>query len=497
MREPFDLTTLIEPLLNWFKDHARVLPWRNEPTPYRVWVSEIMLQQTRVEAVKPYFDRFLKELPDVAALSDCPEEKLLKLWEGLGYYNRVRNMQIAAQTVMENYHGELPADYEALTKLKGIGHYTAGAIASIAFGIPVPAVDGNVLRVISRVTEDDADIMKASVRTAMEKDLLEIMPENRAGAFNQALMELGATVCLPNGAPLCEACPWKEVCRAQKSGRWRELPVKSKAKARRIEDRTVLVIKADYEALTKLKGIGHYTAGAIASIAFGIPVPAVDGNVLRVISRVTEDDADIMKASVRTAMEKDLLEIMPENRAGAFNQALMELGATVCLPNGAPLCEACPWKEVCRAQKSGRWRELPVKSKAKARRIEDRTVLVIKAEDKVLLHKRANKGLLAGLYEFPNVEGHLKEEEVITYLKKMGLSPIRLKKLEDSRHIFSHIEWHMTGYAVQIDETEQEYQNMLFVDVKETEEQYPIPAAFSRYTGYMNIRLGNDRYKEE
>lgn len=362
MREPFDLTTLIEPLLNWFKDHARVLPWRNEPTPYRVWVSEIMLQQTRVEAVKPYFDRFLKELPDVAALSECPEEKLLKLWEGLGYYNRVRNMQIAAQTVMENYHGELPADYEALTKLKGIGHYTAGAIASIAFGIPVPAVDGNVLRVISRVTEDDADIMKASVRTAMEKDLLEIMPENRAGAFNQALMELGATVCLPNGAPLCEACPWKEVCRAQKSGRWRELPVKIKAKARRIEDRTVLVIKA---------------------------------------------------------------------------------------------------------------------------------------EDKVLLHKRANKGLLAGLYEFPNVEGHLKEEEVITYLKKMGLSPIRLKKLEDSRHIFSHIEWHMTGYAVQIDETEQEYQNMLFVDVKETEEQYPIPAAFSRYTGYMNIRLGNDRYKEE
>lgn len=362
MREPFDLTILIEPLLNWFKDHARVLPWRNEPTPYRVWVSEIMLQQTRVEAVKPYFDRFLKELPDVAALSDCPEEKLLKLWEGLGYYNRVRNMQIAAQTVMENYHGELPADYEALTKLKGIGHYTAGAIASIAFGIPVPAVDGNVLRVISRVTEDDADIMKASVRTAMEQDLLEVMPEKRAGAFNQALMELGATVCLPNGAPLCEACPWKELCRARKSGRWRELPEKSKAKARRIEEKTVLVIKA---------------------------------------------------------------------------------------------------------------------------------------EDKVLLHKRANKGLLAGLYEFPNVDGHLKEEEVIIYLKKMGLSPIRLKKLEDSRHIFSHIEWHMTGYAVQIDETEQEYQNMLFVDVKETEEQYPIPAAFSRYTGYMNIRLGNDRYKEE
>ena len=356
------LIAMFEALIPWYEAHKRELPWRQDREPYHVWLSEIMLQQTRVEAVKEYYRRFVTALPTIPDLAEAPEEQILKLWEGLGYYNRVRNLQKAAQTICAEYTGVFPSEY-------------------------------------------------AQIRS--------------------------------------------------------------------------------------LSGIGDYTAGAIASICFDAPTPAVDGNVLRVISRVTEDDADIMKASVRTAMEKDLLEIMPENRAGAFNQALMELGATVCLPNGAPLCEACPWKEVCRAQKSGRWRELPVKSKAKARRIEDRTVLVIKAEDKVLLHKRANKGLLAGLYEFPNVEGHLKEEEVITYLKKMGLSPIRLKKLEDSRHIFSHIEWHMTGYAVQIDETEQEYQNMLFVDVKETEEQYPIPAAFSRYTGYMNIRLGNDRYKEE
>lgn len=140
----FNLQILIEPLLNWFAGHARVLPWREEPTPYRVWVSEIMLQQTRVEAVKPYFERFTKRLPDVEALAECPEDELLKLWEGLGYYNRVRNMQKAAIQVMEEHGGKLPADYEELLKLKGIGSYTAGAIASIAYQIPVPAVDGNV-----------------------------------------------------------------------------------------------------------------------------------------------------------------------------------------------------------------------------------------------------------------------------------------------------------------------------------------------------------------
>lgn len=158
----YNLQILIEPLLKWFAGHARVLPWREEPTPYRVWVSEIMLQQTRVEAVKPYFERFTKRLPDVKALAECPEDELLKLWEGLGYYNRVRNMQKAAIQVMEEHGGKLPADYEKLLKLKGIGSYTAGAIASIAYQIPVPAVDGNVFRILTRVAADDTDIMKPS-----------------------------------------------------------------------------------------------------------------------------------------------------------------------------------------------------------------------------------------------------------------------------------------------------------------------------------------------
>jgi A/G-specific adenine glycosylase len=200
----FNLQILIEPLLNWFAGHARVLPWREEPTPYRVWVSEIMLQQTRVEAVKPYFERFTKRLPDVEALAECPEDELLKLWEGLGYYNRVRNMQKAAIQVMEAYGGKLPADYEELLKLKGIGSYTAGAIASIAYQIPVPAVDGNVFRVLTRVAADDTDIMKPSFRTLLEKELREVMHEMETpGAFNQALMELGWLPDVITGASVC------------------------------------------------------------------------------------------------------------------------------------------------------------------------------------------------------------------------------------------------------------------------------------------------------
>ena len=359
----FNLQILIEPLLKWFAGHARVLPWREEPTPYRVWVSEIMLQQTRVEAVKPYFERFTKRLPDVEALAECPEDELLKLWEGLGYYNRVRNMQKAAIQVMEEHGGKLPADYEKLLKLKGIGSYTAGAIASIAYQIPVPAVDGNVFRILTRVAADDTDIMKPSFRTLLEKELREVMQ--------------------------------------------------------------------------------------------GMEMP------------------------------------------GAFNQALMELGAIVCVPNGEPLCDQCPWYSFCETRKRGLWQELPVKKKAKGRRIEERTVLVIRDGERVVLKRRPKKGLLAGLYEFPNEPGTLTEDEALRAVQDMHLHPMRIQRLEEAKHIFSHVEWHMQGYMVEVDSLTREEAGLLFVEAAHSEEAYPIPAAFAAYTKYMNIRLGNERFKEK
>lgn len=357
-----ELKKTVEPLLLWFDGNARVLPWRDQPTPYRVWVSEIMLQQTRVEAVKPYYRRFMEALPTIKDLAECEEERLLKLWEGLGYYNRVRNMQEAAKTVMTEYGGELPKDYKKLLGLKGIGSYTAGAVASIAYGLPYPAVDGNVLRVLSRVTLDNRDVLNAAVKKDMERELALLIPKERPGAFNQALMELGATVCVPNGMAKCEECPLQIFCMAHAQGRVMEFPVKKQKKARRIEDRTVLLIQ--------------------------------DGE--------------------RTAIQK-----------------------------------------------------------------------------------RPDKGLLAGLYEFPNVKGHLSQQEVLWLLKKQGFSPIRIRELESAKHIFSHIEWHMIGYAVKIEDTEQKDHGYLFVEPSYTEKKYPIPAAFEAYTNYLQIRLGQEKYHTE
>ena len=352
----YNLQILIEPLLNWFAGHARVLPWREEPTPYRVWVSEIMLQQTRVEAVKPYFERFTKRLPDVEALAECPEDELLKLWEGLVYYNRVRNMQKAAIQVMEAYGGKLPADYEELLKLKGIGSYTAGAIASIAYDIPVPAVDGNVLRVFSRITEDRQDIMKQSVRRQVEEKLLGIMPKEAPGDFNQALMELGAVVCVPNGPARCMECPVAALCKAYHHGTVDEFPVKAPKKKRTIENRTVLVIQ--------------------------------DGE--------------------RTA-----------------------------------------------------------------------------------IHKRPQEGLLAGLYELPNVEGHLSMDEALQKVKEMNLEPLHIETLPEAKHIFSHIEWRMTGYRIRLSSLEERKESsFIFTEKKQSEKQYAIPSAFRAYIKYMKEKPG-------
>lgn len=352
------LQKLPEVLLPWFYENKRDLPWRADTDAYHVWLSEIMLQQTRVEAVKPFYARFMAALPDVRALAECDTDELLKLWEGLGYYNRVRNMQTAAQTVMREYGGELPSEYEELLKLKGIGQYTAAAIASIAYGKPAAAVDGNVLRILMRVSADASDIAKQSVKT-----------------------------------------------RAQ-------------------------------QALTPL---------------------------------------------------------IPAEAAGMFTQAMMELGATVCVPNGAPHCMQCPWEPFCLAHARGLTGQLPVKSRAKARRIEKRTVLVIRDGERALLQKRQESGLLAGMYEFPCMEGWQGTDTVLTYVRALGLSPLRIQPLPAAKHIFSHVEWQMQGYALLVEEPECA-DGLLFIEPAESEERYAIPAAYAAYARYMNIRIGQDRF---
>lgn len=345
------LKEAVKPLVEWYRTNKRDLPWRRHISAYRVWVSEIMLQQTRVEAVKPYYERFLKELPAVKDLAEVEEDKLLKLWEGLGYYNRVRNMQKAAQQIMEEYGGKFPETYEEIRKLVGIGSYTAGAISSFAFGLPYPAVDGNVLRVISRILASREDIMKATMRKNIEEDIKEVIPADVPGEFNQGLIELGAIVCVPNGEPKCDICPVKDLCRARMLGIETELPIKKKAKERRIEQRTVLIFK--------------------------------DG-------------------------------------------------------------------------------------------------------DTVAIQKRPAKGLLAGLYELPNMEGHLTRKEVLKYSHSIGLSPLRIQKMPEAKHIFSHVEWHMIGYEVRVDELEKNCsEEMIFARKSEIEEKYPIPSAFEAYRGGM------------
>ncbi len=240
--EGFAVLSIAAPLLRWYKQNARQLPWRENTDAYRVLVSEIMLQQTRVEAVKPYFLRFMAALPDIAALAAAEEERLLKLWEGLGYYSRARNLRRTARIVVEAFGGRLPASMEELLKLPGIGPYTAGAVASIAYNIPVPAVDGNVLRVLARLSDCALDISEQKTRRAAEQAVTRMLPADSPGAFNQALMELGACICLPNAAPACEACPVADLCKGRAAGTAASLPVKTKKAPRRIEELTVFAL---------------------------------------------------------------------------------------------------------------------------------------------------------------------------------------------------------------------------------------------------------------
>ena len=346
------------PLVSWFRQNKREMEWRTHPLPYYIWVSEIMLQQTRVETVRPYFHRFVNELPDIASLAQCDEERLLKLWEGLGYYNRVRNLQKAARVVVQEYGGELPRDLHLLKKLPGIGSYTAGAIASAAYGIPAPAVDGNVLRVLSRLT----------------------------GSFE---------------------------C---------------------IDDPKV---KAHYEELVR-----------------------------------------------------EFLESGKVPDPGEFNQALMELGALVCLPNGPAGCDGCPVRDLCIACRNGDTDSIPVRKPKKPRRVEHRTVLCVRDATRTVIRKRPGRGLLAGMWELPNLEGELTDTQALEASRRIGIRPVRIMPLPQAKHIFSHVEWHMTGYLVLAEELDCLADGYLAAEPEQTQREYSIPSAFARYTEYLNIRQG-------
>ena len=345
MIENTDLSVLVEPTLTWYEANKRDLPWRKDKDPYHIWVSEIMFQQTRVEAVIPYYERFMTALPTIEALAKCQEDPLLKLWEGSGYYNRVRNMQKAAQTICAEYGGQMPQTYDGIVALSGIGPYTAGAIASIAFDERVPAVDGNVLRILSRVSQDDSDILKDATKKRMTAQLSQIMPKE----------------------------------------------------------------------------------------------------------------------------------------AGAFNQALMDLGSSICIPNGEPFCENCPWEAVCQAHKYGRETDFPVKAKKKKRKIEKKAVFLIEVSDKIILHKRPEKGLLSGLWELPNLDGELSAKELSEQMKKWEIGDYMIEPLGEGKHIFSHVEWQMRGYRIQmrdISEKLLEKEEWIAVSREDLEEKYAIPSAF-------------------
>lgn len=277
---------IVEPLLEWYGVCRRELPWRSDPTPYHVWLSEIMLQQTRIAAALEYYRRFLAALPTISALAEADEDALMKLWQGLGYYSRARNLQKAARVIVERHGGEFPRRYEDIRALPGVGDYTAGAISAIAFGVPRPAVDGNVLRVLARLLGDDTDIARPEAKAAAEALLAPVIPAGRAGDFDQALMELGALVCLPNGAPLCADCPLSHLCQAFRTGRTDTLPVKSAKKPRAVRQLNVwLLYRGDRVALRRrspkglLAGLWEFPNGEEADLPerWGLRVRDVQG----------------------------------------------------------------------------------------------------------------------------------------------------------------------------------------------------------------------------
>ena len=333
------LSALPRVLPGWYEENKRILPWRQTRDPYRIWVSEIMLQQTRVEAVKGYYSRFLNALPRVEALAACDDDTLHNLWEGLGYYSRVRNLKKCAQVLCQEYNGVFPKDHDRILALPGIGPYTAGAICSIAFDLPTPAVDGNVLRLLSRLRDDDRPIDDPKVRVEVTEALEKVYPEE-AGTFTQALMELGATLCGPNREPQCDGCPCRDFC----------------------------------------LGNLHGTAAG-----------------------------------------------------------------------------------------------LPQKSPQKPKRLEEKTVFILRCGNRYALRKRENKGLLAGLWEFPNIRGILEPQQALEELEEVGLVPRQLEKAVRRKHIFTHIIWDMQGIYAEVENTAP---NLVWMTAEEIDAAAALPTAF-------------------
>lgn len=335
-----------KPVIQWYQKNKRELPWRKEKNPYHIWLSEIMLQQTRIEAVKQYYERFLKKIPTIQDLAEIEEEKLLKLWEGLGYYNRARNLKKSAQLINERYEGNMPKHYEELMELPGIGEYTAGAISSIAYNEPIPAVDGNVLRVVSRVVGSKRNVLDNKTKKEFTEKLQEIMPK----------------------------------------------------------------------------------------------------------------------------------------QAGDFNEGLMELGELVCIPNGEPLCKKCPLQEICVAKNDNLTSFIPVRNQKTKRRKEEKTVFLLEFKGKIAIRKRQDTGLLANMYEFPNIDKKIDKKNIKAVLENWGLIGNQIEKIGTHHHIFSHIEWNMVGYKIQVSHKNKEFE---WIEKEEILKKYPIPGAFMPFRKKM------------
>lgn len=344
-------------MADWFDKNKRSLPWRDTNNPYDVWLSEIMLQQTRIEAVKPKYELFKQELPEISLLAECDDDRLMRLWEGLGYYSRARNLKKCAQVIIGKYNGKLPQQYNELIDLPGIGPYTAGAIASIAYGNPAPAVDGNVMRVISRLLELKEDVRNPSFKKEIEQTIMDIFSYDASPSF-----------------------------------------------------------------------------------------------------------------------------------VSSFNQSIMELGEVICIPNGKAKCDLCPCKDDCLAHLHNTKDTIPYRSPLNKRKIIQRTLLIIRDGDLFLIHKRKETGLLANLYEFIGIDEKLKTPDIIQLLEEKQMEPLHIKKLPDSKHIFTHLEWHMQAYEIQVAQIEKYLQNDYMLLSKTDLATRAIPSAFKKYIDYYTLR---------